>query len=325
MNVPTHEELMAIALGGPDAKAMLASMKRKSYAAGFMEGRTGGADGSVGAYKSSLPEVDMRGALFKTLSELKEKRREIDEHLVKTKTNLNILEEVRDWISAQHVLSKGAGSLFHKVVEAGLLGRIFYIESGQDSKWADEREFWKGISGEAHVFVIEHDWASAFKKSDMTCGEIRIPYPVSCFEMVASGRHVCFLMFEDGRQPIPVLQTSHGWAVLTDADVQFIADQARAVCISLDAEVAQAEVVRAPHKLNAARLERGRLPLFDYHIVSLANRSRALALQTSASEHHKRLHWRRGHWRHFSAHKTWIKWMLVGNPDLGFVDKHYRV
>jgi hypothetical protein len=38
----------------------------------------------------------------------------------------------------------------------------------------------------------------------------------------------------------------------------------------------------------------------------------------------KRLHLRRGHWRHFATYRTWIKWMMVGNPDLGFVDKEYR-
>jgi hypothetical protein len=39
----------------------------------------------------------------------------------------------------------------------------------------------------------------------------------------------------------------------------------------------------------------------------------------------KRLHFRRGHWRHYETHKTWIKWMLVGDPDLGFIEKQYRL
>jgi hypothetical protein len=30
-------------------------------------------------------------------------------------------------------------------------------------------------------------------------------------------------------------------------------------------------------------------------------------------------------WRHFVSHKTWIKWTLVGDPDLGFIDKEYRL
>ena len=38
-----------------------------------------------------------------------------------------------------------------------------------------------------------------------------------------------------------------------------------------------------------------------------------------------RLHFRRGHWRHYEDHKTWIRWQMVGNPDLGFVEKQYRL
>lgn len=37
------------------------------------------------------------------------------------------------------------------------------------------------------------------------------------------------------------------------------------------------------------------------------------------------MHFRRGHWRHYQDHRTWIKWCLVGDPDLGFVDKHYKL
>lgn len=37
------------------------------------------------------------------------------------------------------------------------------------------------------------------------------------------------------------------------------------------------------------------------------------------------LHFRRGHWRHYGEYKTWIKWMLVGDPELGFVDKMYKL
>jgi hypothetical protein len=38
-----------------------------------------------------------------------------------------------------------------------------------------------------------------------------------------------------------------------------------------------------------------------------------------------RLHFRRGHYRHYPNHKLWIRWCLVGNPDLGFIDADYRL
>jgi hypothetical protein len=88
------------------------------------------------------------------------------------------------------------------------------------------------------------------------------------------------------------------------------------------------DVIRAPHKLNAARERRGDVPMLDYTTINLARRrERPEPLSENGDESRQsvRLHFRRGHWRHFETHKTWIKWTLVGNPDLGFVEKHYRL
>ncbi len=104
--------------------------------------------------------------------------------------------------------------------------------------------------------------------------------------------------------------------------------QIRAILIMLSAEVAETPVVRIPHKLNEARVKKGKKPMLDYHVVSLAKRARYESLPTGPyhePSHRKRLHWRRGHDRHYANHKVWIKRQLVGNPDLGFIDKHYRL
>lgn len=45
-----------------------------------------------------------------------------------------------------------------------------------------------------------------------------------------------------------------------------------------------------------------------------------LIAATNFAEHIDRAIWRR-----FETHKTWIKWTLVGDPDLGFIEKHYRL
>jgi hypothetical protein len=63
--------------------------------------------------------------------------------------------------------------------------------------------------------------------------------------------------------------------------------------------------------------------------VSLARRAARLeareddGLQVPGPK--RRLHFRRGHFRHFDGWKTWVNWCLVGDPDLGFVDKHYKL
>jgi hypothetical protein len=106
--------------------------------------------------------------------------------------------------------------------------------------------------------------------------------------------------------------------------------QIRAVSIMLESEIATKQTVRAPEKLNRHREKLGRTALRDYHVVVLNRhkpRSERLPeeLQTHGERNSPRLHFRSGHWRHFPNHRTWINWQLVGNPDLGFVDKHYRL
>ncbi|HKM88832.1 MAG TPA: hypothetical protein VJX48_09530, partial [Xanthobacteraceae bacterium] len=111
---------------------------------------------------------------------------------------------------------------------------------------------------------------------------------------------------------------------------QLVEREIKAVCIALEAQIATTEVIRAPLKLNKARERGGKPPLPDYRVVQLTKRSTPLPLPTTggpAAEKRQspRLHFRRGHWAHFSNHRTWRKWTLVGDPDLGFIDKHYRL
>jgi hypothetical protein len=110
--------------------------------------------------------------------------------------------------------------------------------------------------------------------------------------------------------------------------IRFVAGQIRAISIALDAEVAQANVVRAPHRSNQPPRLRKPLPDYSYHVLSLARRSKAERAEVDPNAPagtRKRLHFRRGHWRHYQESKTWINWCLVGDPDLGFVDKHYKL
>lgn len=110
----------------------------------------------------------------------------------------------------------------------------------------------------------------------------------------------------------------------------FLFEQIRAVVAMLDAEVAETEATRAPYNRNEPpRKDRPPLPPISHHVVSLAKRHRLTPAPGPAlGEPHRRpprLHFRRGHWRHYQSHKTWINWQLVGDPDLGFVDKDYRL
>lgn len=77
--------------------------------------------------------------------------------------------------------------------------------------------------------------------------------------------------------------------------------------------------------INKKRIKKGKLPLFDWHTVTIERSSaqRAPAGGTHASP---RLHDRRGHWRkHPSGRQVWVKPCKVGDARLGVVFKDYVV
>ncbi len=241
----------------------------------------------------------------------------------------------------------------------------FVMEKPQGSSLHHFLEYVKGVKGHAtdygdmmmqhfHLFVIEHDWSKAFKGSgEFNVGEFPFPYDHNCFEMRLNGVRILLLVGSDRKGVLAmglhgdwltfsVEVSMSGIITMIDNDTQLnsahnpgnvigaIGAQIRAVCIMLDAEVAETEVRRAPEKLNRIRERQGRTLLKDYHVVRLAHRHRVRAAEGRASDYdenytRKRLHFRRGHDRHYQNYKVWIRWQLVGDPDLGFVDKEYRL
>lgn len=185
------------------------------------------------------------------------------------------------------------------------------------------------FSGDWHSFVIEHDYASAFAGASglsLSIDDIRMPFDRVAWEFNVSGTHVC--VCAEGKDVVPWYCFDGGWLPLVGVGVSgFLERQIVAACVALDAGISEAMGVPAPRPNSAER--RGRKARrAEYHVVALKGRSarrprpNAIVLPSRRI----RLHFRRGHWRHFeSAKKTWVKWTLVGNPDLGFIDKHYRL
>lgn len=243
------------------------------------------------------------------------------------------------WALGPKKLEKPQGSLFHKLKPTE----------------PDELKDYK-------VFLVEHDWAAAFSHdaTEMAKGEIRAPFERCAFEFQVSGMRWILLMEDSIPLGFFMKGGAEMWARVhrweyngegleinpatgkpTDLSLPlegelvwhmrdfclWLESQARAICISLDAEIVRHELVRAPHKLNQARERVGKLPINDHHVLSLAKRNRAepAAEPAGVERRHPRCHFRRGHWRHYPNTKIWINWMLVGDPDLGFIDKHYKV
>jgi len=254
------------------------------------------------------------------------------------KRRADALKEMVAWGSGPLVLGAAPESLFHRVVAGSVLG---FSPCGE---WMppEIEQAQREVPG---VFLVQHDWASLLDKGDVDEGGVRLPFESCCFEFQVSGRRVCVLVRSDDDGPyrmIPVVQAGAIWAVFCSFDLrsgtpvievgnddepfgEMLYAQIRAIAITLDAEVVESEVVRAPHKLNESRTKRGAPPLYDHHILRLVRRNRPAALRGEATGYRKRLHFRRGHWRHYSGFKTWIRWCLVGDPTLGFADKDYRL
>lgn len=85
-------------------------------------------------------------------------------------------------------------------------------------------------------------------------------------------------------------------------------------------------------EINRKRGQNGKPPISgESHVLTLNLASiRRVSKRPTGTHESPRLHWRRGHERvlhrgsEFEA-KTWVRRCLVGDPDLGFVSKDYRL
>ena len=227
-------------------------------------------------------------------------------------------------------LEKNDCSRLHQLVHYLKHGRKMFGEEIK-LKGGDADKFpWH----EVIPFVVQHDWAAAFANATDYDGNYRIPYPMCAFEFRISGRSVTALAVQDEEELSPryTFYSEMGGCWLTEDEnppptYAFVESQVKAICVSLEAEVSTSVAVRAPEKLNKKREAEGKIPLFSFRIINLAHRHRISNPSSTVGMVHgkKRLHFRRGHWRHFAESKTWVRWTLVGNPELGFIDKEYRL
>lgn len=242
--------------------------------------------------------------------------------------NLAILvSELQPWLKGPFTLDRNDCSRLHKLKEAALAGQL--IDSEFKSPPTD------GLNSVDQTFVVKHDWAAAFANAEGIDESFKLPYSVCAFEFRISGKSIIAIGTEvdDSVQFVPFVNVKEYWygfgfktgESTSSAAANFIATEIRAICIALDADVASHSVVRASVGLNEKRTRAGKIPLPDYRVVDLNRKHRVANPAHGDGGTKKRLHFRRGHWRHYETSKTWVKWCLVGDPDLGFISKHYSL
>lgn len=267
-------------------------------------------------------------------------------------------QDFQRWLAIQPLVIQKPHRCAHKAIEHTGMTVITY-----DGTQKCEVSRQKLEESTLQVVRVEHDWGALLQGADVSgpgAGEWRLPYDEQIFEFAINGAAVCVFAFSDeGRSTMTLLVRPpfneswvsdrctmelfpDRWAHLTNQHLpkagnqdvnagldrlyDFIFKQIRATSIMLDAEVAVVEPVRAPYLTNRPPKAGKPLPPLSHHVVSLSRKSRAAPLPSTGTHSRGggvRLHFRRGHWRHYSSHKTWIKWMLVGNSSLGFVAKEY--
>lgn len=267
-----------------------------------------------------VSQEERRKLLERHRAELSGQIREHEAELAFLEASICKLESARSWVAQlgdRPRLQRVETSFFHKA-----LGDIYFCNK-EGHAFVDEARIG------AQVFLIQHDWAGLIAGTDAATGEFCLPADPMVAEFRVEERQ--YILIYCGGRLTEVLQTPYGWVAgeVYPIDGEKVSgspfhQQVRAMCILLESEVCDAPVVRAPHHLNERRREAGRVPLYDYRVVRLSPRRQRFARDGDTGTHRSpRLHFRRGHWRHYKTHKTWVRWTLVGNPDLGFVDKVY--
>jgi hypothetical protein len=245
-------------------------------------------------------------------------RRESNEKL------LAMLGKQIAWMESESpVLQANEHTRLHGLRDAIAAGEVYI-----DGERSTQRET---VLAEAYgTFVVKHDWAAV-----VSCDvgdEIVLPFPICAFEFVISSVPVIVLgAQEEGCRPVATCFVSIDgiWsfcppeAANVSPALLLAWRQVVACCVSLDAEVTRFETRGAPAKLNEKRARNDRSPVLGVSVIDLNRKVVKGAGHGGGGR--KRLHFRRGHWRHYEDHKTWIKWQLVGNPDLGFVASQYAL
>lgn len=105
-------------------------------------------------------------------------------------------------------------------------------------------------------------------------------------------------------------------------DVDIIAN----VCAMLGTSNVSAIAVDPPHKLNAKRVRKHRLPLWTYHVLNVDGQQLAPCSQADGNGLKYRSHLRRGHIRRLmDGRRVWVRQAFVRGGVAGFVSKDYQL
>jgi len=271
-----------------------------------------------------------------------EKELSVQERLLAEK---KMLVEVLDALVAAHnnggwKLQSNDCSRLHRLFEAN----DSMLMAGTAPKGSQPETHRMEIGHDYVPFIVKHDWAAVLGDSDGDKdGNVLLPMPKCAFEFRISGFNVIYLVqdpthagyepiFPDTPKVLLVEAPGRGWIIMDKAKdfTAYVESQFHAACVVLEAQAAKWTKVEAPAALNKKRKSQGKLPLYDFHVIDLSRDRKRYENHgdgTGTTGIRHRLHFVRAHDRHYKD-KGIVKripWHLRGDPELGVVDKLYKL
>lgn len=196
-----------------------------------------------------------------------------------------------------------------------------------------------------HVFATRSHDAVSIAMTERTphyqSSELLIPYPFSYFEFFMDDEYwlVEVIEREDKTAALKYhFNYENKWHQAThreyeDCEVfRLLKRQVIGALIALEAKAASKvthdQALTPPTPAMMERLKKVFKQEFNfgYSIIELTKQTKKGVGTSVCQESKVRLHFRRGHWRDWLGVPKCVRvrWALVGDPALGFVDKHYR-
>lgn len=238
--------------------------------------------------------------------------------IVATETNSDVIKHINDIVISNKEKLGGMGDLLAKGLDANSKGIDFLLRSERIitiSAFFMNHGYWTPCHSQ---WIIPCDWDDIH---DTTAIKSLVPLQ----DTVAFAGHLGFLLPTIHEMGIERTNPFHA---MQEA-AHDIGGEVRIVLELLEAlscrNVEQTIIQKCDKVLNARRINKGKLPLYEERILTIkVNAKQGTGTRTGTHES-PRQHLRRGHIRRLETGNIWVNACVVGSSEKGVIKKSYNV